>query len=82
MDGSKGHQVVWSFHSKISLQAVVEYISLDSPYQARRIGNEIQDLGNSLGSNPWAYQECAELPTKTIFIAKQPMAISTRLFIK
>lgn len=82
MDEGKGYQVVWSLYAQNSLKATVDYISLDSPFQARRIANEIQDLGNSLDRNPWVYQECVELPTKNHIYRKATYADTYKIIYK
>lgn len=54
----KSYQVIWPYHSEFALQSVYEYISIDSELHAYRVINEIQDLGNSLFTNPYKFQEC------------------------
>ncbi len=82
MEKRKGLQVIWSNHSKISLQSVFENIALDSKFHANRVIDEIQDLGNSLWLYPYKYQECFELPTKNHIYRKATYADIYKIIYK
>jgi plasmid stabilization system protein ParE len=76
MEKAERIQVIWSAHSKISLQSVFEYIALGSEFHANRVINEIQDM------NPYKFQECPELPTKNHIYRKATYAGMYKIIYK
>lgn len=47
--------VVWGIHAKKELANIFEYISLESPKNARKVADTIVDLTLSLSQNPLKY---------------------------
>lgn len=82
MEEEKRLQIVWTNHSKHSLQSIYAYIASDSVRDADRVDKEIQALGNSLWNFPYKCPECPELPTKNHMYRKAIYAGTYKIIYK